>query len=441
MGQWKRMCGGRWPVFILIIIAFSFFIHCNTSPSTAENRKVFIHKDGKQYTIYRNGQPFVVKGASGYTQLAELRKAGGNTIRTWDTVHLGAILDEAQRNNLAVIAGLPLPSSDALNYFYKNSAQTGAAYQAFKQVVQRYKGHPALLMWCLGNEPAFSFKPRYRPFYKTFNRLLDMIHETDPDHPVTTTTVNFSISQVLFIKWKVHHLDLISFNIFGDLNRLSYKLNRYAWLWNGPFLITEWGAYGPWEVNRTAWGAPIENTSTKKAEQYGQLYRCLPVDNPRFLGALVFYWGQKQEVTPTWFSLFDEEGRPAEAVDMIRYLWTGRPPAGNMPRVQYMLLNDKGAADNIILKPDSIAHATLLMQDTLSQGLSLHWEVWEEDWFSELRRAPLKIFDTVINNAGNKLAFKTPLSEGPYRIYVKVTDSNGRYATANTPFYVVEQEQ
>ncbi len=53
----------------------------------------------------------------------------------------------------------------------------------------------------------------------------------------------------------------------------------------------------------------------------------------------------------------------------------------------------------------------------------------------------MKIFDTVINNAGNKLAFKTPLSEGPYRIYVKVSDSLGRYATANTPFYVVEQEQ
>jgi hypothetical protein len=94
-----------------------------------------------------------------------------------------------------------------------------------------------------------------------------------------------------------------------------------------------------------------------------------------------------------------------------------------------------------MLSPDSIASARLLMQDSLSRGLSLHWEVWQEDWFSELRRHPVKIFDTVINNAGNKLAFKTPLSEGPYRIYVKVSDSTGRYATANTPFYVVEQEQ
>jgi len=441
MGQWKRTGGGHWPTLILTVIAFVFFIRCNTSPPDTHHRKVFIQKDGKQYTIYRNGQPFTVKGASGYTQLAEVREAGGNTIRTWDTVNLGAVLDEAQRNNLAVIAGLPLPSSDALDYFYKDTVKTAAAYRAFRQVVQRYKGHPALLMWCLGNEPAFSFKPRYRPFNKTFNRLLDMIHNTDPDHPVTTTMVNFSIWQAMFIKWKVHHLDLISFNIFGELSHLSHKLDRYAWLWKGPFLISEWGTYGPWEVNRTAWGAPIENTSTKKAEQYGLLYKQLPVNNPRFLGALVFYWGQKQEITPTWFSLFDEKGIPAEAVDVIRSLWTGKQSTSTAPRVQYMLLNDKGAADNIMLRPDSAASALLLMQDSLSQGLSLHWEVWQEDWFSDLRRHPMKIFDTVINNAGSKLAFKAPLSEGPYRIYVKVSDSIGRYATANTPFYVVEQER
>jgi hypothetical protein len=439
MGQWTRRGGGYCTILILTIIAFGFFIRCNTSPPVTEGRKVFIHKDGKRFTIYRNGQPFPVKGAAGYTHLAELKEAGGNTIRTWDTVNLGAILDEAQRNGLAVIAGLYLPPSDELSSFYNDSAKVNATYRAFRQVVERYKHHPALLVWCLGNEPIFSFKPRYRPFNRAFNRLLDMIHATDPDHPVTTTMVNFSIWQAMFIKWNIHHLDLISFNIFGELNRLSHKLDKYAWLWGGPFLITEWGTYGPWEVNRTAWGAPIENTSTKKAEQYKQLYGCLPFKNPRFLGALVFYWGQKREVTHTWFSLFDEKGAPAEAVSVMRYLWTGHPVSSQAPRVQYMLLDNRGAADNIMLRPDSTATAILLMQDSLPSRHTLHWEIWQEDWFSDLGRTPLKISDTVTNNAGNKLVFRTPLSEGPYRIYVKVSDSKGHYATANTPFYVVEQ--
>lgn len=441
MGQWQRKGGEYCAIFILTVIAFGFFIRCNTSPPVADKRKVFIHKDGKRYTFYRNGQPFVVKGASGYTQLAALKEAGGNTIRTWDTANLGLILDEAQRNNLAVVAGLPIPPSDEVTTFYKDRAKVAAAYSALKQVVERYRGHPALLVWCLGNEPIFSFKPRYRSFNRTFNELLNMIHATDPDHPVTTTMVNFSVWQAMFIKWRIPGLDFISFNTFGELHWLKQKLDKYAWLWKGPFLITEWGTYGPWEVYRTAWGAPIEYTSTKKAEQYQQLYARMPFDNPGFLGSLVFYWGQKQEVTPTWFSLFDENGRPAEAVEVVRYIWTGRPVSGKAPRLQYMLLNNMGAADDIMLKPDMPASAELLMEDSLAHTCSLRWEIWQEDWFSNLRHSPLKVFDTVINNAGNKLVFKTPLSEGPYRIYVKVSDSSGHYATANTPFYVVEQEQ
>lgn len=440
MALWKRTGGGNGPILILILVVFSLFVRCNNSPAETANRKVFIHKDGKRYTIYRNGQPFVVKGASGYTQLGALREAGGNTVRTWDTVNLGAILDEAQRNNLAVIAGLSLPASSEL-YFYKDSVKVNAACNGFREVIQRYKDHPALLMWCLGNEPYFSFKQRYRPFRKAYNQMLDMIHATDPDHPVTTTMVNFSIWQAMVIKWKVRGLDLVSFNIFGQLDGLENKLDKYAWLWKGPFLITEWGAYGPWEVSTTAWGAPIENTSTKKAAQYQQLYKRLPFDNPRFLGALVFYWGRKQEVTPTWFSLFDEKGRPSEAVQAIQYMWTNRQPAVNVPRVQYMLLNNEGAADNIMLKPNVTAEAEILMEGAPADSLAMRWEIWQEDWFAELRRRPLKILDTLITTTNNRrLSFKTPLSEGPYRIYVKVSDREGRFATANTPFYVVEHE-
>jgi hypothetical protein len=428
-----------WGACCILLFIIGLFVRCSTSPSANGHRKVFIFKDGKRYTIYRNGQPFTVKGAAGFTQLAALKEAGGNTIRTWDTVQLGAILDEAQRYNLAVVAGLPLPASQEL-YFYKDTAAVARTYRAFRQVVERYKDHPALLMWCLGNEPAFSFKPRYRPFTRAFNRLLDMIHTTDPDHPVTTTMVNFSLWQALFIKWKVHGLDLISFNIFGELQGLQHKLDKYAWLWKGPFLITEWGTYGPWEVQRTAWGAPIENTSTKKAEQYQQLYSQLPFQNPRFLGALVFYWGQKQEVTPTWFSLFDETGIPSEAVAVMRQHWTGRHSPDDAPRALYMLLNNKGAADNIMLRADVTASAELLMQGEPTQALDLRWEVWQEDWYTGMHRAPQKILDTLMLHTDHKkFSFKTPLREGPYRIYVKAWDNSGHYVTANTPFYVVEQ--
>jgi len=415
-------------------------MNCNTSPSKSiKHGTVYVTKEGEGYALYRNGQPFSVKGASGYTHLEKLREIGGNTIRTWDTVNLGAILDEAQRNHLAVIAGLSMPVSAYLDYFYKDTAKVAAQYQAFERTVRQYKDHPALLMWCLGNELNFTWKPGYGAFYKTYNRLLDMIHSTDPDHPVTSTMPNLNIVQTMMIKWKVHDLDLISINTFGKLELLNAQLKKYAWCWKGPFLITEWGAYGPWESERTNWEAPIENTSTKKAEHYELLYKQLPQNNPRFLGALVFYWGQKQETTPTWFSMFDEGNASTEAVNTIQYLWTGKRAVNQPPQIKYMLLNNKGARDNIILPPGDQQTAELLLEDRRADTLKVHWQILQEHWFGELHQAPLTMLDTLLP-ADNKLrlTFKAPLKEGPYRIYAKVMDEHGNISTANTPFYIVE---
>ncbi|WP_217606084.1 glycoside hydrolase family 2 TIM barrel-domain containing protein [Chitinophaga sp. GbtcB8] len=417
---------------------FFFFIHCPTTKSPPNNRKVFIQKEGKQYVLYRNGKPFVVRGASGYTHLEKLSQIGGNTIRTWDTVNLGNILDEAQRNNLAVIVGLPMPGSAYLDYFYKDTAKVQALFLALQHTVKQYKGHPALLMWCLGNELGFNAGIGYSPFYKAFNNLLDMIHTVDPDHPVTSTMANFNVLQTILIQLRVNNLDLISFNTFGKLNILNNKLRLYRWCWNGPYLVTEWGAYGPWEVNNTAWGAPIENTSTKKAEHYRNMYGMLPMNDPRFLGALVFYWGQKQETTPTWFSMFDEQGAGSQVVSVVQELWGGHPVNVKPPLIRYMLLNSKGAADNIMVMPHSLQAAEVLMEGAVPDSLVYHWEVMQEDWFHELGKNTAHILDTIITGRDTKCVFKAPLKEGPYRIYVKVLDGRGHFATANTPFYVVE---
>ena len=70
---------------------------------------------------------------------------------------------------------------------------------------------------------------------------------------------------------------------------------------DSPFLAYRNGELrGPGSpTNRNAWGAYVENTSAKKAEQYLDIYKkYMPVNNPEFLGSLVFYWGQKQELTP-----------------------------------------------------------------------------------------------------------------------------------------------
>lgn len=409
-----------------------------------QSKKVFILRDNDRYTLYHNGKPFFIKGAAGTGNLSRLREAGGNTIRTWDTVNLQHLLDEAAVNGIVVIAGLDLPYSFTPS-FYNDTALVHAQFNAFREVVRKYRSHPALLMWSLGNEVDFPYSYRFRRFYKVYNDLLSMIHEEDPDHPVSTAIINADQRNILNIKLKIPDLDLITINTFGKLSEVGSALDRLSWCWNGPFLISEWGINGPWEAEYTAWGAPIETTSTNKAEQYLQRSALLPVNDPRFLGACCFYWGQKQEVTHTWYSLFDEQGRASEAVNALQYCWSGKQSTHHAPSIKYMLIQGKGARDNILLKPDSIYTAELLMNTgDQADTTTIHWEIFHEDWLRKNPREPGKNKPVHLNGSllvdnNRKVFFRAPSAEGPYRIFVTVYDNKGYFSTANTPFYVVEK--
>lgn len=431
----------------IALISLSFvFLHVkkDRTPTTPKNTKVFIVRNGRQFTLYRNGRPFQIKGAAGSGNLQSLRDAGGNTLRTWDTTNIQHILDEAEANGIAVIAGLFLPVSSALS-FYNDTAQVAAQFKAYRNIVLKYKSHPALLMWCLGNEVDFPYRPRFNKFYKAFNNLLDMIHQEDPDHPVTTALINLDRRCIYNIKLKVPGLDLIALNTFGGLSNLHKDLEEFSWFWNGPFIISEWGINGPWESEQTAWGAPIENTSGKKAEQYLERARLLPEDNPRFLGACCFYWGQKQEGTHTWYSFFAPSGAKSEMVNTMQYIWTGTPVNHQAPPVKYMLLEGKGARDNILLKPGRTYEASLILEDSAAvSSLQFHWEILYEDWF---RSSPFRADLEKPRNCDSllypqptiKARFRAPSTEGPFRIFVTVYDKKGYFSTANTPFYVLEE--
>ncbi len=422
--------------YYAILIA-GIFGGCQNPQRTIKQKGVYIDQKGDQYTLYRNGKPYYIKGAAGSSNLRELAQAGGNTIRTFDTLNLAAVLDEAQRNNLAVVVGLPLPESQFMDYIYNDPRKVTRQFNEYKKLVNRFKNHPAILFWCVGNEVVFEVNIKRYNFYKAYNSLVEMIHQDDPDHPVTTTII--SLREVLGIKLFTD-VDIISINIFSSLSELRAKLEKISFFWDDPFLITEWGVAGPWLKDKTAWEAHIESTSTKKAEQYLEMYtKFLPRENPRLLGAFVFYWGSKQETTHTWFSIFNKEGQGTEVAGVMQYIWSGKWPQRMAPKLNYMLLNGKGARENILFKPGEKANATLLMADSTAHHII--WEIYPEDWYrknNEKNTKIIKPLKSVVIKSDSLLAnFKAPAQEGPYRIFATVYDRYGNFATCNTPFYVV----
>lgn len=436
--------GCRFIIWMAAVAIFCVFSNCRSSGKPDHNRKVYIsYHDGK-YQLYRNGKPYIIKGAAGYENLQRLQLAGGNTIRVWDTARLGQILDEAYANNIAVVAGLPMPVSGVWSY-YNDSSKVSAQLKGFRSIVNRYSSHPALLMWCLGNEVDFPYKPRFKNFYRAYKHLLKMIHEEDPDHPVTTALINFERRCIYNIRMKLPELDLISINSFGSLHNLQKELDQFSWFWNGPFLITEWGVKGPWEADLTAWKVPIEYNSTVKAAKYLELYtHSMPTRSPRFLGAFVFLWGHKQETTHTWFNLFDDRGNASETVNVMEYIWTGKWPAHKAPQIKDLLLDGKTAKENIILNANTVHTAEVFVQQLPGNPAGLHWEILKEDWYAKNwyepnTKKPAGYDSLLISFNENKAIFRTPKKEGPYRIFATFSDGRGYFASANTPFYVVEQ--
>jgi hypothetical protein len=430
-------------LFALLLLAT--LVNCtNPGQITQEGNAVSIRHENGKYIIYRSGKPFFIKGAAGLTHFNELKQAGGNTLRTWDTTHLQQILDSAQANNIAVIVGLPIPNNDDIMQ-YRDTAVINARHNALQSLVRKYKDNPAVLMWCLGNELDFPYKLTYRHFYEDFNSLTDMIHREDPGHPITTTVLNFNPKYIANIQL-LCDIDLISFNIFSNLRNLRDDLSGFSWFWNGPYLLLEWGTDGPWTGGEeTAWGAFIENTSKKKADVYLKRYQQeMPLEDPRFVGACVFFWGQKQETTHTWFSIFDETGESSESVGTMQYLWTGKPSIVKYPEIQYMLLNQKGARDNIMLNPAAPASAEVLMFAGHDDVKSIKWEIFKEDWYKENRMNNIKKLRPLnhLIEAGNGLhtKFVSPSEEGPYRLFATIYDHHGHFASCNTPFYVVSNQ-
>jgi hypothetical protein len=426
-------------IFFGCFAVLFLFAACSKKERLRNDLKVYVLHENEKFTLIKNGKPYYIKGAAGHTNLKKLREIGGNTIRTYDTLNLGSILDEASKNQISVMIGLPLPESKHSEFVYNNPEVAAKLIADYTALVNRYKDHPAVLMWCVGNELDFSPNIKYYNFYKTYNKLVSQIHELDPDHPVTTTMVNLRPKNLFCISMFTD-VDILSTNVFISLKKMADELDQVSWFWKGPFIISEWGIEGPWLKNKNAWGAYLEDTSTQKARHYESMDTYIPKDNPRYLGAFVFYWGSKQETTHTWFSMFDENGRQTEAVGVMEKIWTGKNTQPAAPQLLSISVDNKIAMDNIIFKPGGQAEAFIEIQNPDSSYFT-KWEIYPEDWFlpknekNTRRLKPVK--GSIITSSLETARFQIPMKEGPYRIFATVYNQAGAFATCNLPFYVV----
>ena len=396
--------------------------------------KVEVRKSGNSYQLLRDGKPYFVKGGGGTSYMDRLAAYGGNSVRTWGTQNAAQILDSAQKHGLTVLMGLGVtPERHGFNY--DDPAAVKKQFERIKADVLKFKDHPALLAWGIGNELNLSYKnPKV---WDAVNEIATMIHKEDPNHPASTVLAGINKREIDYIKTNTPTIDFLSINTYGGLAVLPEQVKAAGW--NGAYMVTEWGPTGHWEGLQTSWKAPIEESSSEKAAVYKSRYTySIGRDTDYCLGSYVFLWGQKQERTPTWYGLFTESGEESEVVDVMQYLWKGKYPDNKAPHIYAFHLDGKKAQNSIQLKAGTAYEAVVDAIDPNQDRLTFHYELLPEatnvgeggDHEDRPKTVPLKLANL------NKVRITTPAANGAYRLFVYVKDGKNNVATANIPFYV-----
>jgi hypothetical protein len=404
-----------------------------SEPSATPNRTVEVREKNGAFQLYRNGSPYYIQGAGGYSHFQELKNRGGNSIRIWHSDEAQRVLDEAHALGLTVTIGLWVSK-------YSNDLDRERQLRALERDVRRYKDHPALLMWAIGNE-LHQVHPDIGA-WRIINEIAKMVHEVDPNHPTTTMMAGFSRLNAPLVRYLAPHIDILSINIFNDLRNLPEKIGHPIWGWHKAYIISEWGASGHWERQQkyTDWGVPLEDNSTQKAYLYWKNYQYILADKNKCLGSYVFYWGTKQERTHTWFSMFSDTGEAMEAVGIMQAMWTGRPVANRAPQLDSLYVEGFPIKTNIVLSQDTPYKANLLVSEPEGDPLRVEWEIRRESTRKKDRYGQ-EIMPEIVDSlqsisSSNSFVFRKPEEDGPYRLFVYVYDGQGNVATANIPFLV-----
>ncbi|MGP8198204.1 MAG: hypothetical protein ACLQU4_01720 [Limisphaerales bacterium] len=429
----------NWPLSLLagLFAAGGCLAQSDIKPAGPGPAKVELRQVDGRWQMYVNQRPFFIKGAGlEFGNQEQLAAAGGNSFRTWRTENGREVLNRALRNGLFVTMGLDV-GRERNGFDYSDTKAVARQLAGIKAQVLKYKDHPALLMWDIGNE--LNLNSHNPKVWDAVNEISKMIHQVDPNHPTTTSLSGISKTLVDQIKSRAPDLDLLCVQSYADIINLPRELHESGW--DGPYAVTEWGATGHWECAKTDWGAPIEDDGSVKAALYSKRYEiAIASDKRNCLGSYVFLWGQKQERTPTWYGMFLPSGESTETVDVMQYVWTGRWPEFRSPQLKGFWLDGKTAKQNVHLNAGQNYAAKVLAKSFDNAPLSYSWEIMRESAAQSIggdfEAPPQRLPGLISKGADASAQLKAPANPGAYRLFVYAFDSRGKAAYANIPFYV-----
>src|SRR4051794_23959315 len=266
---------------------------------------------------------------------------GANSFRTSHYPYAEEVMEFADRNGIVVIdetaaVGLHLSLGGGIFGGAKptfspeavNERTQEAHAQAIRELIQRDKNHPSVVLWSIANEPA-SHEEGAREYFEPLVRLA---HELDPTRPVTSVNMGMGTHETDKV---AELLDVMCLNRYfgwyedtGDLaaaeRHLEAELRGWAEKFGRPILMTEYGAdtmAGLHSVYVQPWS---EEYQTQFLDMYHRVFDRIP----EFVGEQVWNFADFQtsvgiiRVDGNKKGVFTRDRRPKSAAHALRARWT-----------------------------------------------------------------------------------------------------------------------
>ncbi|NMG43257.1 hypothetical protein GPA22_05860 [Aromatoleum toluvorans] len=360
--------------------------------------------------------------------LEKLAVAGARVVRVYRESDAW-VLDAAQALGLKVVMGLWV-GHPRHGFDLGDRAAVQAQERAIRAFVTRYRSHPALLAWGVGNEVETG-EADPLPAWREVDRLAGIVRALDPAHPTMMVVADTGMAQLRTLAGCCPNVDLLGINLYaGAVFDLPQRL-RDAGIAK-PAVVTELGPLGQWQAGKKPWGAPVEPTSSEKAVFFRDALAFLRKER-QIAGVFPFLWGAKQEQTATWHGLLLADGSLTAMTDALTQAW-GKPVAEPAPAIRGIGI----AAD--VFAPGAEISAGVDAASFDGSPLTVEWNVFAEA--TDLRKggdteaAPPRIDVRMLHADATSARFLAPRQPGAYRLFITLRDRQGKAATANLPFLV-----
>ena len=301
-----------------------------------------------------NGSGYELKGitygppqaaADGY--LRDLKNMGVNTIRIWgvDDTNTPLLLDRAAQQGLKVVVGHWL--NQGADYVNDTAYKTNTKNEIVARV-NALKNKQGVLIWDVGNEviltmqdhglPAAEVEARRVAYAKYVNELAQAIHAADPNHPVTSTDAY--TGAWAYYKQYSPDLDLLAVNSYGAIGNV-----KQDWINGGytkPYILTEGGPAGEWEVPNDVNGVPTEPTDLQKRAGYTASWNAIKAHPGVALGATEFHYGLENDFGGVWLNTFTGGWRRL-GYHALKQAYTGQASPNTPPEINSMSVSNQTA--------------------------------------------------------------------------------------------------